>query len=89
MPSLREAAAGASAAMALAFGLGSAGAEKPVDLDEAKSVNYLIAYLETLEGRARVTIMTRLVLKMHEALADPRPSVIGTSKGVSHVYCQH
>jgi hypothetical protein len=43
MPSLRKAAAGASAAMALAFGLGSAGAEEPVDLDQAKSVNYLIA----------------------------------------------
>jgi hypothetical protein len=48
MPSLRKAAAGASAAMALAFGLGSAGAEEPVDLARAKSVNYLIAYLETL-----------------------------------------
>ena len=40
--------AGASPATALAFGLGSAGAEEPVDLDRAKRGNGLIAYLETL-----------------------------------------
>ena len=41
--SLRKAVAGASPAMALAFGLGSAVAE-----DQAKRGNGLIAYLETL-----------------------------------------
>jgi len=46
--SFRKAGGGASPAMASAFGLGSAAAEDPVGLDQAKRGNRLIAYLEAL-----------------------------------------